>query len=107
MEAIMNKKAILFSLLMGLSPVLHVTASAETMYKDIKGIVEDALTGKDDQQRLMNAREALGKIRWYKQSIQDDIIRLHTKNNASDVLGAGYFATSGILFGALTSYFYS
>jgi hypothetical protein len=90
MEAIMNKKVILFALLMGLSHILHVTASADSMYKDINNISEnninnidltspwyemakDQQTGRSDLQRLLDLESVLSTLRWYRDIMQNKI----------------------------------
>jgi hypothetical protein len=95
----MNKKMIL--LLTGLilvSPALHITASVEAMYRDIKAIVEDRLTGKNDKERLENVQKVLETVKCYKARAQADLISLHlqTQNEKPQVL---------VLLGALSVVF--
>ncbi|HEX4069456.1 MAG TPA: hypothetical protein VHX42_05140 [Candidatus Babeliales bacterium] len=74
----MNNKIMLYAALV----ISQINASVESMYHDIKEIVEDRLTGQDELQRLYNVEEALLQLKTYKKKIQDDIIKLHVCKNS-------------------------
>jgi hypothetical protein len=136
----MNKQ-IFFAVLVAISPTLkgsepkstqdlsfsQLMDPTEMMYFDIKSIIEDPVTGKDDAQRLQNVQDVLQQVKMYKKNMQNNIIYLHSQGRDSKAvllgnilagIGAtaltilgGYFAynsersshTSGILFASAYS----
>jgi hypothetical protein len=102
-----NKKMIL--LLTGLilvSPALHIAASAETMYRDIKTIVEDRLTGKSDRERLENVQKVLTDVKYYKAEMQRNIVSLHSRINNDRFPALILGAMSSVFFGVSALSYY-
>jgi len=95
----------LLTALIAASPVVHVVASADAMYSDIKVILEDRVTGKTDGERLYQIQDVLRTVRYYKSSMQSQIISLHARIDHDKLASPIFGALSIICFGASTGYF--
>ena len=95
----MNKRIMLLTALIAASPVLHVAASAETMYNDIKIILEDRVVGKTDGECLYHIQHVLGTVKCYKEDMQNQIISLHSRVDHDKPVSLMLGALSTLCFG--------
>ena len=103
----MNKRIMLLTALIVASPVLHVAASADAMYNDIKVILEDRVTGKNDEERLYHIQDVLRTVRYYKADMQNQIVSLHARIDHDKQASVIFGALSALCFGiSTTGYFH-
>jgi hypothetical protein len=95
----MKKILLLVTAFVVLNPVLQVVASVEDMYSDIKTVINDPLTGKNDNQRLNNVREALKTLKYRKKSMEGSIIYLHSPESYSKFVSLFLGMLTGIVGG--------
>lgn len=97
----MKKILLLVTAFVALNPVLQVVASAEGMYLDIiKSIINDPLTGTNDNKRLNNVRETLKTLKYYKKSMEDSVLYLHSTEDNNKYFLLGMLAGSSGVAGA-------
>src|SRR5438309_9878082 len=101
----MNKRIMLLTALIAASPVLHVAASADAMYNDIKLILEDRVTGKTDEERLYHIQDVLRTVSNYKDSMQSQIISLHARVDQDKYASLVFGALGALCFGVATGCF--
>ena len=111
----MKKKLMLaLAMVIGLNAVLPAFASVESMYNDLKALIEDPVSGKSLHQRLDNVQDILRKAFRKKESLSNKIVRANIETDAQDTieknsfgiacaslaLFAGYTASTGWLIPA-------
>jgi adenylate cyclase class IV len=86
-ETTMNgKTTLLLAALMSISTVAHGITSPQSMYRDIKKMIEDPLNGNDDVARLKNVQEALQLLEKHKKNSKKNIIYYHATVEDGDDL---------------------
>ncbi len=87
----------LFAALMSISTVTQGITSPQSMYRDVKKMIEDPISGNDNIARLKNVQEALEIIERHKKNNQKNIIYYHATVEDGDDLMRALGAIGGTL----------
>ena len=103
----MNKRILLLATLIGLAPVLHVAASAESMYKDLVECVI-APDGKLEASKLHRVEEARHRLMLELYSLRNEVTWRYAQRypKSYDLGFMGIMGVGGTIFGLLSCYEY-
>ena len=98
---------LLAAIAIGTQSILPLAASADAMYSDIKQvIVEDALTGKTDQEKYWNIERVLGELYEKREYLKNRIVSIHSRYDVGKTYTVQVITALGALFFAAAGYKY-
>ncbi len=94
----MMKKIIMaLAIVVGVSPMLPIAASADSMYQDIINTIVNNSLVKDDATRLDNVRKALREVGYSKDNAEYYLIRSHGNTQLADKVAGAMMASLGAI----------